>query len=283
MKRFMSLLFVACVLVACGHAQGGAVVSGFNASALAANDDGSTGLESFGFANPINFYGTTYSGAYLNNNGNLTFTSPLGTYTPFGLTISLGAGAIIAPFFADVDTRNPGSDLMKYGAGTFDGRPAFGVTWDGAGVGYFFEAVDKLNIFQVLLVDRSDINVGDFDIVFNYDQIQWETGDASDGSGGLGGISAAAGYSNGTGVAGTNYQLPGSLVNGALLDGGPNALVSGSLNSGVDGRYVFAVRNGQPIDPIDPNAVPECSSLIVWSLLGICVGCWRKRRRANRS
>ncbi|MGQ5489957.1 hypothetical protein ACUH78_14015 [Thauera sp. ZXT1-4] len=51
---------------------------------LAANDDGSTGLVSIGFS--LNFYGNAYSSLYVNNNGNTTFTGPLGTYTPFGIT-----------------------------------------------------------------------------------------------------------------------------------------------------------------------------------------------------
>lgn len=52
------------------------------------------------------------------------------------------------------------------------------MTWDGVGVGYYYLSVDKLNKFQVVLEERSDIAPGDFDIHFFYDQIQWETGDA---------------------------------------------------------------------------------------------------------
>lgn len=163
------ILAMATVLVSQSQLLAGAIQPGFNDNSLAANDDGSTGIESFGFADPINFFGVSYSGAYLNNNGNLTFTSSQNAYTPYSLTGPLGQ-AIIAPFFADVDTRGAGSDLMRYGSGVFDGRPAFGVTWDGVGVGYYDQQVSKLNKFQVLLVNRSDVNVGDFDIMFNYDQ-----------------------------------------------------------------------------------------------------------------
>ena len=61
------------------------------------------GPELFPLGFNINFYGTEYSGAYINNNGNITFDSLLSDYTPFDLD---GAGIpIIAPFFADVDTR----------------------------------------------------------------------------------------------------------------------------------------------------------------------------------
>src|SRR5688572_1311613 len=150
----------------------GAIVPGFNTNSLAGNDDGSTGLVDFQFS--ANFFGTTYTAAFLNNNGNITFNAPLSQFTPSGITAA--TAPIIAPFFADVDTRV--GELMKYGTGTVGGRAAFGVTWDDVGVGYFNQHVDKLNQFQLLLVDRTDTGaVGNFDIYFNYDQIQWETGD----------------------------------------------------------------------------------------------------------
>ena len=108
------------------------------------------------------------------------------TFTPFGLTTGIGT-SIIAPFFAYVDTRAVGSDLVSYayGEGVIDGHNAFGVNW--VNVGYFANHADKLNSFQLILIDRSDRNPGDFDVEFNYDRIQWETGDASGGVDGLGG------------------------------------------------------------------------------------------------
>lgn len=224
-----------------GHARSfGAVVVGFNQAILPANDDGSTDLVPLGFTDgPIVFFGQTYNHLYVNNNGNVTFDNRLSTYTPFSLLST--THPMIAPFFADVDTRGQGSGLTSYGLGTFAGRPAFGVTWaDVGGVGYYPTATDKLNRFQMLIVKRSDVGPGDFDIVFNYDQIQWETGGASGGEAGLGGDSARAGFSNGLD---TSFELPGSAVNGAFLDGGPNALAS-HTNVGVPGRYVYPVRNG---------------------------------------
>jgi len=86
--------------------------------------------------------------------------------------------------------------------------------------------------------------------VFNYDQIQWETGQASGSdANGRGGDSARVGYSNGTGAAGTFFELIGSAVNGAFLDGGPNALISNRLNSNINGRYIFQARDGTIIAP----------------------------------
>jgi len=211
------------------------------ATELPQNDDGSTGAVAVGF--PVNFFGTTYTHLYVNNNGNVTFEGPLSTYTPFTLTANVPP--IIAPFLGDVDTSGVGSDTVKYGYGTtiFAGRPAFCVNW--VNVGYYSGHADKLNSFQLLLVDRADTGAGNFDIVMNYDRILWETGDASGGSNGFGGSSAGAGYSAGTGDATAFFEFPGSLVNGALLDSNSSTgLTRTSRNSLQRGRHVFEVRNG---------------------------------------
>jgi hypothetical protein len=221
-------------------------LSGFTANTLAANDDFSTDAVNVGFS--LNFFGTVANQVYVNNNGNITFTGPLSQFTPGDLTGSDGGLPIIAPFFADVDTTGAGSGLVTYGTDTLCGRAAFGVDW--VNVGYFASHVDKLNSFQLILVDRSDTGAGNFDIEFNYNSIQWETGDASGGTNGLGGISAGVGYSNGTGNPGTSFQLTGSEVNGAFLDGGPNSLAATSLEASTPGRYHFLVRNGQVIQNV---------------------------------
>jgi hypothetical protein len=203
---------------------------------LARNDDGSTGSVNLGFS--ANFFGTTYTNTFVNNNGNITFGNASGSYTPSSLT---GAQSlpIIAPFFADVDTNNAASGIVNYGQSTVNGRNAFVVNWPG--VGYFPNAADRLNTFQLVLVDRSDIGAGDFDMEFNYDQVQWQF------------ASTAVGYSNGVAGAGNvSFQLPGSFVNGALINGGSNALISNSLNSNVAGRYLFNVRSGA----VSSQAVP---------------------------
>ena len=198
----------------------------------------------------VNFFGTTYSHCYVNNNGNITFDQPLFNYTPFDLgTLNR---IMIAPFWADVDTSNPDSGLTCFSEfpEDADGHPAFGVTW--RGVGYFYMAMDKNDSFQMLLIDRSsDFNPGDFDIEFNYNQIQWETGDASRGSGGLGGDPARVGWANGSGRF---MEYKGSAQTLAFLDqkpGQPGLNFADGLkyqmwNSTVPGRIVIPVRSGIP-------------------------------------
>jgi Nidogen-like len=212
--------------------------------ALSANDDGSSAAVPIGF--PINFFGVTHTALFVNNNGNVTFGAPLSTFTPFGLVGT--RQPIIAPFFADVDTRAPASGVVRFG--TPAGRPdLFVVDW--VQVGYFREHDDKLNSFQLILQDLSavpDFVPGDFRVIFNYDAIRWETGDASGGTNGLGGSSARVGFSNGSGQPGTFFELTGSGQNGALLDGGSRSLVGNKVPSADPslpvGRYQFVVQNG---------------------------------------
>ena len=245
-----------------------AVVPGFNAHTFGPNDDGtypctgqSSGVPSdstcpngptpvrLGFS--VNFFGTTYTSIYINNNGNLTFGGPLGTYTPAGLTTEQGV-AIIAPFWADVDTRT--GNTVTFGTGTINGHQAFGVNWPG--VGCYSENTSVLDNFQVLLINRSDIAPGAFDIEFNYKQIQWDSGQASGGNSScLGGTSAVAGYSAGTGAPGTFYQLNGSSIDGAFLDSGPSStsLIHNDFRSSQLGRYILPVRTGTPAESNGPS------------------------------
>ena len=139
---------------------------GFNQNTLARNDDGSTSLVSLGF--PVCFFGAVYTSAYVNNNGNITFDAPLSNYTPVALNSI--AREIIAPFFADVDTRLPSPGATQYGIGNVGSRPAFGVTWNC--VGYFDGKTDKLNSFQLILINRSDTGANNFDFEFRYEKIQ---------------------------------------------------------------------------------------------------------------
>lgn len=206
------------------------------------NDDGSSPLVTLPF--PINFFGNRYSALYVNNNGNVTFNEPMSTYTPFALTGDTNI-PIIAPFFADIDTRGENSALVTYGASP-DGNQ-FVVNW--IDVGYYSSRSDKLVSAQLVLTERSGpaYREGDFDITFNYGSIEWETGDASSGTDGFGGNPVRAGYSLGTGVEGTFFELAGSGVSTALTDGGERALFTNSIGSlSTPGRYIFPIRSEGP-------------------------------------
>lgn len=180
--------------------------TGFGESFLPRNDDGSTSMLPLPFN--IKFYGNIYSNFYVNNNGNITFQAPLSNFTP-----SAFPGApqpIIAPWWADVDTRNTGSDVVYYVA---PNENSLVVTWPN--VGYYPEAADKLNSFQLVLQRTPADTSGAFTAEFRYEQLQWTTGSASGGSGGLGGIAANAGYDAGDGI--NYFSLPGAGTE-AILD-----------------------------------------------------------------
>jgi hypothetical protein len=218
---------------------------GFDQYVLPGNDDQSTG--SINLPMSLKFFGTTYSQLFVNNNGNVTFGRSLEPWTPISIvqeaeTYQLD---IIAPFWADVDTRATGSGVVTYGTNTVNGHAAFGVTWPY--VGYYDTWDDKSNTFQLVLISRPDRASGDYDVEFNYAHINWEAGDASAGEDGLwigpGGSPARAGFAS---ANDSTYELNGSGIQRALLDTNlATGLIYGSLNSSnVLGRYVYQFHNG---------------------------------------
>jgi VCBS repeat-containing protein len=197
---------------------------GYGTLALLPDDDNSSGpidIRSVFGPDGINFFGQNYTSIYVNNNGNITFGAPTGQYTPS----QIGAGfdyPIIAVFWGDVDTRAAGN--VYYDLDATDG--VMTITWDH--VGYFDQHADRLNSFQIVLVNEGS---GNFDIVYRYADIQWTTGDLS------GGAPARAGYSAGDD---THYfELPQSGDVSALL-----SLPETPGNTSVDGVDQFDVRNG---------------------------------------
>ncbi len=261
------LITAAVVLALSAQANAAAVRLGFDSNSLPANDDNSTGLVDIGFG--ISFYGLDFTQLYVNNNGNVTFDDRMLTYTPFALNST--SRHIIAPFFADVDTRYGGT--VTYGSGSVDGRSAFGVTWNTvAGYGL---STQLRNTFQLVMLDRSDRGAGQFDFEFNYDSVQWDTGTASDG------VAARVGYSNGTLADGTFYEMDGSATQGAFFDSAPSALIKGRLNSNVDGRYLFTVGAGGQVDPNpQPATVPLPASAPLLLAGAALLAALRRRPRA---
>jgi hypothetical protein len=211
----------------------------------------------------INFFGERWDKTYVNENGNITFFNPFGDYAHSDLDST--DQTIIAPFFADVEalysTVEGRGSAVTYGQGLFDGYNAFGVNW--IDVNYDYGLGDNNNSFQLILVDRQDDGIeGDFDIIFNYENILWETGRFSSSFPPLAGFSNPWGSVSNTDSTDTYlFELPGSGQPGAFLNGGSHALAFNSYNSGIEGRYIFEFRGNSDI----PLASEEATLLLLSS------------------
>lgn len=123
---------------------------------------------------------------------------------------------VIVPFMSDLYT---GPVYLEYDV--VNGRKTFTVTWEDARP--YSHALDDdgvavsdlYNTFSVTLTDRSDIHPGDFDIDFDYEQIQWDTAYYVDGT------PASIGYSNGCGEF---WEHSSSGVEGAFAGQPPGPL-----------------------------------------------------------
>ncbi len=235
----------------------------FGTLAMGRNDDGSSNELALPFE--INFFGNTFNSFFINNNGNVTFNSPDGTLTPEPFPV---AGAPrIAPFWGDVDTRCPSCGEVYVGSPNADTAI---VTWNN--VGFFSEDASLTNNFQMVLRNRSDVAQGNFDIEFRYDRLEWTTGDASNGTGGLGGTPAQAGFDAGIGDGSNNgggnegpeevqavsfaatttptvtfFTLPGSRTEAVL-----NLQNTSNVSPETPGLWSFAIREGSV-----PGETPE--------------------------
>ena len=99
------------------------------------------------------------------------------------------------------------------------------------------------NIFQLLLVSKADpqdpATAADFDIIFNYDTVQWDNETF--------GYCPQAGFSAGGAHPHNNTQIAGSGQCGALLDSNSATSLKNHTNQAMsqpDGRWVFSVVAG---------------------------------------
>jgi len=127
-----------------------------------------------------NFCGSFYDEVYINSNGNLSFGTQYFVYNSIGIPNSSTA-VIIAPFWADFDIRSCENQKV-----TYKSEPnRLIVTYNE--VGHYFNNCERTNTFQVVLTDGTDeyVGVGN-NTAFYYGDMQWTTGDSSDGENGFG-------------------------------------------------------------------------------------------------
>lgn len=248
--------------------------SGFGTQCLCPNDDGSSAPIDLrpAFPSGLRFFDRTHTTAYVNTNGNITFSGPLPTYTPRAFPVA--NQPMIAPYWADVDTRGERGGDCQYDAPSGGGcgsvrtcqnRPEnevwwtlepgrMVVTWHRVG---YFECHDNLRMsFQLILTAASDCgNPGDFDVEFRYNQCEWTTGDASGGTGGFGGTAAQAGFDAGN--SRDYVEIRGSRTREIH-----RILCTGS-NVGMPGIWRFQIRSGTVMCP---DAGRPCST----GQMGVC-------------
>ena len=292
------LLFVCLPLSAAPRARAQATLisglggtAGYGTSCLGMNDDGSSNAISITpyFPGGLHFFTGTHTQLFVNTNGNITFNGPVSTYTgsAFPFPVTTMSQPMIAPFWADVDTRTPATLFgLPFGCnGPGDGVAVMGPACDNPsqdGVWWYFEAgpparaiftwdrvgyyqchLDHRMSFQLILTAAtggcgSGVSGTDFDIEFRYNRCEWETGDASGGTGGFGGTAAQAGFDAGNGM--DFVEIPGSRVAGiaAHLCTGSNVMPA------QPGIWRFLVRGGVVMCP---DAGMPCT---VAGAMGVC-------------
>lgn len=235
--------------VNCGCIQ---TLDGSYTLAMGPNDDGSTGLISLPFT--FCLYGTSQNSMYINNNGNISFGTSYGTFSsnPFPDP----GFVMVAPFWADVDTRGTGQVWYKV-------TPTYAIIrWNN--VGYYSSQTDKINDFQLIITDGTDpIIPNGNNVAFCYGDMQWTTGSASSGVGGFGGTPATVGANLGDG---TSFVQFGRFDHAGVDYDGPFGNADGI--SWLDNQsFVFnACVNNSNIAPIADNALAICDTI------QICVG-----------
>ena len=208
----------------------------------------------------ITFYGEDTDDFSITENGDVHFIEPYfdRPVDPWGQSDpQFHQPGAIAPFYADVDTADPASGQVHWGRTFYQGRYAWCVDWftrnpdgsitgvRGAGQGA------KENIFQLFIVRTTDPHdpstEGDFDVIFNYDSIQWETQTR--------GVCPQAGFSRGTEFPNDNTLIQGSGQCGAFLDSNQTTGLTNNTNRPLtepDGRWIFSVKGDHP--PTGANA-----------------------------
>jgi len=214
--------------------------------AMAPNDDGSTGLIPIPFS--FCLYGSNYTSMYINNNGNVTFDVPYSTFSAVGFPSA--SYVMVAPFWADIDTRGIGSVWYKVSPTSVH------ITWEDCG--YFNVHTDKRVTFSLIITDGTDpeIGVGN-NVAFCYQNMDWTTGDASSGVAGFGGVPATVGCNKGDGAAFVQFgrfDSPGTAYFGPYAT---NNQVSWLDNQ----SFVFNACNSTNIAPFITGGFGQCDTI----------------------
>ncbi|XP_070553577.1 sushi domain-containing protein 2-like [Ptychodera flava] len=246
-------------------------------SVLHPNDDGNSG-EIF-VSIPFPFYDYNHDSCWVNTNGVISFVRYIKKFNPAPFPLDKDKyGRMVAPFWADADTRNGGGevyyrqitdpdDVLLFHATeeihrvfptNFVATWAFVATWDN--VAFFGASVDgkeRRNTFQCILVTNGRHSFA----IFNYGKITWTTGAATQGDlhTGLGGIPAMVGFNGGDGD--TSHSVKGSRTGDIV-----NIHLWSNVN--VTGRFTFRIDNTD----IEDAGCNTGGSVVIHPLLGSMLG-----------
>jgi hypothetical protein len=209
--------------------------AGFGPGILEYNDDGSSAEIDLSpaFPNGLEYFGQRFRSLFVNNNGSITFGGATGTFTPQRFPVN--GNRMVAPFWADVDTRVGGRPARN---GVYwsvqPGR--FVATWHN--VGFYPSNNSHENTFQLVIISDEHLDEDNlWRVEFRYARCEWTTGGASGGQGGFGGTPAQAGFDAGNGQI---YEiLPGSGTASVLQ-------LCHTSNVGSPGLWEFDIYMGRP-------------------------------------
>lgn len=220
----------------------------------------------------LNIGGTIYDTMFVNENGIVSFGAPItaGPATPLSALTS----PAFAPFFAD--GANTTTTSLRYGwTDASVGFPnSLWLTWDS-----FTPEGDPTaapNIFQLGIVDQGG---GDFDLIFNYEQINWDSSAIGAQAGvtlGLGDIFTLAGAGTPGAYLGSDDTSSGASVCSSAtpstalacnnINDGTQPIGSVDFNTGglANGYYLFKFRNGVLLDtPVNEVPLPAAAGLFL--------------------
>lgn len=210
----------------------------YGEQALARSDDDTALIDvSTVFPEGFDFFGAHFTGnqLYVNTNGNLSFGAPFAEY-PTAQNLNVFQN-VIAPFWADVDTRidGEGAESGQIWLDLDVASNTVTVTWEN--VGSYRRDADQTNLFQLQLVNQGS---GDFDVILRYERIDWT-------------------LSIGEEDAGARAFLSANLLPSQIIVGGqPSTLDSAMGNAGSAGLWNFEMRGGssaagQPVSGLAVN------------------------------
>merc|ERR1712110_974307 len=213
----------------------------------ASRDDHAEGP--FFLTNSVPYFGNTYNEIYFSSNGAISFNEKITGYT--SSSFPLYGKTMFSPFWADMNVQQTDggswyyrtlsaddlsavSDIVRYeldAHSSFTGTDGVVVTYDRVAFFGRNSDSDRTNKIQAILVHDTSSTFA----IFQYGDIEWTTGTASQGGTctGLGGTPAQVGFNDGYGAY---YTVEGSQTS-------QMEHIDDMTNCKSTGRFIFKVDN----------------------------------------